>query len=1538
MPVTFEQRPVLGQVGTLPGANAPEPERPDFLTETLPAAFQTENTIGSFIMGEDYPTRFDRAPVDDAYDPFKDIKGYEDHADLFAFANNDSDVAAIKRQLDRERENRDILARSGWTGVSASLIAGLVDPINLIPVGGTAYKSYRMGSSVLKGAATTARAGLLGSTAAEIALHSSQELRTWDESASNIAVATFLSGVLGGSMWAIRHGVEKRAMGKAFDDVARAPKGPIDDPLVELRPSEIERVMAERGPVFEKDGELLIKGRGFGLVKVVLNHGPMSDKPPELQVSRSDVTYLPTVLRKYEPADIEGAPGSNRYARAYRISRGGKTIVYGVSQFTKGDGMDHLVTIHVEPEPLGPMSGKKGTGGPGSSGRIITPSEDTAGGTSYRPSQGQAQPAQDSVAPKAGAWEDLQAKVDEDLTVPPRDVPDPATEPGTVRLDEDDLLVDTATRVGEETADQLDNGPGLNSSVGAAKARVGEEKLKSALGVEKVLKETSPLLRTALSDSVETRRAVQQLAETPFYYEKNALGIASDIPVEAKIRQWQSNLAEAVQATERAFIRYRTGTEGARLSTITLGDLVPGNRNGKLTWKAFKEEVGQAMRRNDEHAIPEVAEAAREMRRVLFDPLKERAIQEGLLPEDVNVDTAASYLTRVWNTEKIIAQRPEFVGRVTDWLKGLRDSADARVTEYETGIEELTGTAKKLDDELVLTEGELKLTEQDLKKARAKDVATARDMMAAERDLRQAQREAKRAAERADKFKPTDELSRDDPLAETLKDIRRGVKDKPLDLTAWAVKHGGLKEDGGELAHMGISSKARHGLLNNKSGMNLDDAALKAWEDGYFPMHGERPDIDEFLDALRDDFNGTAKTLTEDGWDAVARQEYLDEFERYLDDLGVDVNKATPAEVRAKMESADTGQPVQYRKATPAAKAKFREIEFHRRRTEGKVANAQDRLQKVTASRDEAILALEKARDDLFKVRFQADDLTKRKNRVKKRLQTLERKREDERYFASADDLELQDIAEEISHKVTGAPAGRIGYEAVPLSRGPLRERTFSIPDTLVEDFLESDVETVARFYTRTMSADVELAGQFGRADMEDAINKVRDDYTRKAMRAETDAERTRLQKAMKADIRDLEGMRDRLRGTYAAPSDPNSLLVRAGRVAREWNYLRLLGGMTASAFPDMGRSVMAHGLTRVWGNGLAPLVKNFRAVQLAGREAKLAGTALDMVLDSRAMSLADVGDDFGRHSKFERGLKSMSDRFGLVSLMAPWNAAMKQWVGAISSTRILEEAANWRAGNIKGANMEHMAMLGIDVHRASRIAAMFDKFGESADGVLIANTDAWTDGEALKTFRAALAKDVDRIIVTPGQDKPLWMSKEWGKLVGQFKSFSMASSHRVLLAGLQQRDMATLNGALIMTFLGMGVTYFKNAEAGREQPKDWKVWVAEGVDRSGITGWFYDVNNIAEKTLGVGMHQALGGPVPSRYASRNIAGALLGPSVGTVQDMAKVGRAVVGTDPWRKSDTRAVRRLLPYQNLVGFRRLVDEAEAGVNDALGAKR
>ena len=88
----------------------------------------------------------------------------------------------------------------------------------------------------------------------------------------------------------------------------------------------------------------------------------------------------------------------------------------------------------------------------------------------------------------------------------------------------------------------------------------------------------------------------------------------------------------------------------------------------------------------------------------------------------------------------------------------------------------------------------------------------------------------------------------------------------PLDLVGWLRSQGGIKDQGGELRHMGITNAARKmdfvgretqfGPIVNENGMNLDDAAYRAWENGYFPEMDSRPTVQEFLDAVRGTHEG----------------------------------------------------------------------------------------------------------------------------------------------------------------------------------------------------------------------------------------------------------------------------------------------------------------------------------------------------------------------------------------------------------------------------------------------------------------------------------------------------------------------------------------------------------------------------------------------------------------------------------------------------------------------------------------------------------
>lgn len=568
------------------------------------------------------------------------------------------------------------------------------------------------------------------------------------------------------------------------------------------------------------------------------------------------------------------------------------------------------------------------------------------------------------------------------------------------------------------------------------------------------------------------------------------------------------------------------------------------------------------------------------------------------------------------------------------------------------------------------------------------------------------------------------------------------------------------------------------------------------------------------------------------------------------------------------------------------------------------------------------------------------DELARVENLAKGADATARRAAEKAEEFSRLTDAEISSIVDETINTILGNAGGRIPYDSIVSGpRGPLKERLLRIESARIQDFMELDIEQVLRSQVRTMSADVELSRKFGTPDLAEQIRKVNDEADAKIAKATTPKERQRLEAARKAAIRDVEGIRDRLRGQYRLPDNPDGIVLRAGRVIRNLNYLRLLGGMTISAIPDMAKPVFTYGLTKTFKDGFVPLVTNFRGFRLAADEVKAAGTALDMVLDSRAMALADVTDDFGRHSKFERGLTAMSSRFGMVSAMAPWNAAMKQFSGMITMNNLLRTAQKAANGTATPKELTALAASSIDLDMAKRIARQFADHGEQQGGVLLAKGIDWTDQPALEAFRAAVVRDVDRVIVTPGQDKPLWMSTEVGKLVSQFRSFSVASIQRTMLSGLQQRDAATLNGTLVMLALGALTYKIKSDIAGRETSDKPSVWAVEAFDRSGLAGWLMEANGAAEKiTRGrVGL-SAITGEQVSRYASRNATASLLGPSVGTVQDVIDVTGAFMSPDEeFQKRDARKLRQLMPFQNLAYMKWLFDEAEEKLIEDLPGK-
>jgi endonuclease YncB( thermonuclease family) len=92
----------------------------------------------------------------------------------------------------------------------------------------------------------------------------------------------------------------------------------------------------------------------------------------------------------------------------------------------------------------------------------------------------------------------------------------------------------------------------------------------------------------------------------------------------------------------------------------------------------------------------------------------------------------------------------------------------------------------------------------------------------------------------------------------------------PLDLTQSIRLMGGVKDEGGNLAHLGITNDPRRmdfgsneqflgKLVNNETGVPLDEAARQLWEEGYFPEFKDRPTINDLLDRLHDENTGVRR-------------------------------------------------------------------------------------------------------------------------------------------------------------------------------------------------------------------------------------------------------------------------------------------------------------------------------------------------------------------------------------------------------------------------------------------------------------------------------------------------------------------------------------------------------------------------------------------------------------------------------------------------------------------------------------------------------
>ncbi len=542
----------------------------------------------------------------------------------------------------------------------------------------------------------------------------------------------------------------------------------------------------------------------------------------------------------------------------------------------------------------------------------------------------------------------------------------------------------------------------------------------------------------------------------------------------------------------------------------------------------------------------------------------------------------------------------------------------------------------------------------------------------------------------------------------------------------------------------------------------------------------------------------------------------------------------------------------------------------------------------------------------------------------------------------------------------------RGGARARTLSMPDNYEAVRTMPDgssktVRLSDFLENDIEVITGRYATVMGAEIALHKTFGSADLKVPLKQVEDEFAERITAASSVKEANRLQAERDRVLTNLGALRDRLRGTRNAPYEAGRVAA-VNRMALTVMGMMRLPGVMISSLPDVATAIGRYGVAAT----LKPIIPAMRrmlreAAPFTGRafskyDYQLGGTAMERLNNHRIMGMMDLIEHNQTIGKAERAANKASQLFFTFTGLPHWTDAGKHYHGILATERVLSIAeALGRGREVKEVDLGWISNLGIRKSDAEDIVALMnagvirrDKDGlweprsgdwmdaldtirgtqtreairadfkkrikkakaEDKDALRKARDDALVQERAsrrdvMDNFRAALATEVDRGIVTPGiGDKPLIAEHPVSRHALQFKSFLLAANNRLLLSGLQGRKLWLAEHLVFGTMIGMFVAYYKLAERKGKKEADKLFdntgeWLVQGLDRSGTMAVLFEANNIVDKYVSSGLSlQAVGGYLAgdegdmqgqaSRFANRNL-GDLAGPIAGWMQDVLTV-------------------------------------------------
>lgn len=1556
---------------------APEAEDRAGFFDVIGPAIRTETAIGSVFSQETIDRSSSGSDVFGESDIDSLEPKYLPYTDAF-FGVSKSQIPDVKKSLDREIQDRELLSNAGWlTQFAAIGAAQVVDPVNWIPVGGTAFKGASLGRKAYLGA----RAGAIGTAIQEPILQSTQDTRTLSEGIVNLGASAVIGSAIGAGAHLLN--ISKIEIGNPTQSESApgrsAIHGQVYDGLVANGVD--KRQAVANADIVASAYETIARRSGMNLEEFskAYEFEVKSGKSPIPQVRidgndvklKSNIDLAGSVVRS-EPAGVsdfiakvdQGVSSEVKTASGQSVAVS-QRVLDDLSDVAKGDVsaikdiVQSLDRVLQRAEVITDQAEKK----------QYAVAAATINGNDYpvvmelsKGSDDRFWPVSMNVSePVKTEAKGLEIRdilgIDDKI----KKAPD-AKKPSVFELMVDDdkatfqnqvagMFLGIMRDVDKKMGGKSDFSADLKSIRRWAGAK-GDDFTPDVLekfnkGFEDYLrtgKAPSPALKTAFEALKDWLRAVyanaadldvevspeiariyddilvSDISNMPGAYPKSAgaAAVGDSAIFDPETGEYRPAISEDF-ALRNKFARFVEKTSlgltpndrAARSSLINaktiMGNLVEDQRDTVASRQGLVGPAIETLLKNDrglvEQNLYEIMgrNGKRHAHPNLTDDQFNRRIMDAIAnPEKEGDEQIRDIADKLYT--KIISPlegKMRKIGMLADIQKW---SKDGRYSPHTWSPERILANSSDFRSRMGARVNEaLKLAYVD----KAKGLSIRHDNILMEMSSIENGRLMRESE--ANSFGDRD-LSSEELKSMILQARNKPSDKRPQSLRDFVTNSGGLWRGDlrGELANLDykrpgfIRRDRRSGAMGAKvdGGRPLDEMRELAQEAGYLP---EGSTVNDFIDALTEDVQGRRVYSLDDANEVSVWNAY-DDLVDALYEMGIDPRK----DVFVIGKESEKAVVIKAMKAADEIDSeRIAALEEKRSDIEAEIEGIRDTLD----SPDD--LAVE---TDLI-----VDDLVSRLT-------------QEERIYS--DDF---DVTVNIA--------------------GPLKRRSIDISRAEFSDFMDNDVVSVIGRHMNRMLAEYHLTNKFNRADMKYDIDRLRAE-AQGQQETLSGKDAVRFQKDTEETVKMIQTTRDQLRGIHGKTQD--GAVADASRVASSISYALYLGDVVTSSAGDMFRGVMAHGMSRFFRSGFRHLKSNLEWNQSnLGRylSSERAGVVVERVSSARMMAALEMDDGFmpqSKASRFSNKLASMSSR---LSLIDRWNQLWKNIATGLFMDR-LGEMSSLKWSELSKADRNYLSTLRISEYAWEPMRQSLKKHGFRDRGVFIANTENWEDARLKEIFRAAMRKDADSIIITPGFGDRIQriggadLTHPLAKTALQFKSFWISGQQRGLLRAAQNPDVAaTMSGMMMMVAMGMAVDWIKSKTGGYELSDNIGTRVMGGIDRAGIIPLWLEANNVIERGTSLPLAYrsagALGtlagsnspGNIATRYQNRNVLGSFAGPSAGALGDALQftgdINRAIFGGETIKPSTVTTGGRLLPFQNVPPVRLLMNLwAEPALKDML----